>query len=86
MNPIETLQDRIQKEFPKAILALEMPSGETGAWWLDIRQGTVIGNVQWVPNRGLGLSFNPFHCYGEGPEEIHLDIESAYARIKKELK
>lgn len=82
MNPLEILRDRLAERFPKASLEIDRPATATGSWWLDIRLQGYLLVVEWRSGKGFGLSTPTNDDFGQGPDEVYQDVDTAYARAK----
>ena len=81
MNQIEQLAERLASEVPDAKTSLDRPAQQSGMWWLD---ATLHGHsvaTEWRPGKGFGISASASRTYGEGPDEIVPDLQSAGDRV-----
>lgn len=81
MNPIQSLEQQVLRRFPSARLVLDPSDNPAGPWFLDIELGDHRVTVEWRPERGFGVTSNVGAGYGEGPDEVHPDLESAFRRV-----
>jgi len=81
MNAIETLARKLSARFPEAKVSLDKPSKANGSWFLDVKLGDHPAVVEWRPRRGFGISAGTTHGYGEGADERHSGVESAFVRV-----
>lgn len=82
MNPIQKVSHLLADRFPEAILELDAADTETGIWYLDVRLEGHAVVVQWNPRSGIGVSTPEAADYGSGPDEVFIDPEAAFARVK----
>jgi DNA-binding Xre family transcriptional regulator len=81
MNAIQILEERIRKRFPAVKISLD-PSGKPGGpWFLDIDLNGQAVTVEWRAGRGFGITSKRSPGYGEGPDELLPDLESASRRV-----
>ena len=81
MNPIQTLAQRIIRRFPSARMTLDQAETPGGPWFLDIELDGHALAIEWRSEHGFGVSSNPSGGYGEGPDEVHADLESISRRV-----
>jgi hypothetical protein len=84
MNSIEIFRDRVRSQFPSAELSIDAPLNPNGVWHLDIKLGEKDTVVEWKPSRGFGLCTCKNlgdHGFGEGPDVVHEDIDSAFEAL-----
>jgi hypothetical protein len=81
MNQIEFLRSVVSSRIPDAKFSVDRPALPEGSWWLDAELDGHLATVQWKPGRGFGISASPASGFGEGPDEIYSDVESAAARM-----
>src|SRR5437016_7886972 len=81
MNQIEQLAERLASEVPEAKTNLDRPAKQSGTWWLaaDLQGHSVV--TEWRPGKGFGISASPSRAYGEGPDEIFPNLQSAGDRV-----
>ncbi|MFO0843742.1 MAG: hypothetical protein U0797_15335 [Gemmataceae bacterium] len=77
MNEIQALQERVSKRFPTAKITLDPSGRPTGSWFLDITLDDQPVVVEWRAGRGFGINASRTTAYGEGPDEIVSDLETA---------
>jgi DNA-binding XRE family transcriptional regulator len=65
----ELLRDRVG-----AVVEVDVPSRDSGDWFLDAKLGSRSFVIQYRPAVGFGLSSTPSDGIGEGPDEL-LDDE-----------
>ncbi len=89
MNDFEILREKIVKQFPLAKTEFRDRAGDSDRYWfLDIIMATKDISVEWRPGKGFGfsdLSEPDSHVYGEGPDEVHENVESTFLAISKLL-
>lgn len=81
MNAIRTLERRVHERFPAAKTNLDPSSRAAGPWFLDIDLNGHPLTVEWRPRRGFGVTSKRLPGYGEGPDEVIRDVESASHRV-----
>jgi hypothetical protein len=86
MNPLEELANGLKTRFPELVVGIDPPSRTEASWWLDLRLGEYAVTVEWRPGRGFGIRSSEVDYYGEGPDEIVPDVESARDRLVELLK
>ncbi len=79
-NPIQGLEQKLQKRFPKVRTILDAPEAPNSRWWLDAQLGKHLVSVEWRPGRGFGVSAGD-DGFGEGPDEVYDDADSAAERV-----
>ncbi|HEV2961731.1 MAG TPA: XRE family transcriptional regulator [Candidatus Angelobacter sp.] len=81
MNQIEQLAARLVSEISEIKISLDKPAQQSGAWWLDadLHGHSVV--TEWRPGKGFGVSASPSRAYGEGPDEIFPDLQTAGDRV-----
>ncbi len=79
-NPIQGLELKLQKRFPKVRTILDAPETPNSRWWLDAQLGKHLVSVEWRPGRGFGVSAGD-HGFGEGPDEVYEDPDLAAKRV-----
>jgi DNA-binding transcriptional regulator YiaG len=82
MNEVTRLQSFVKERFPKASLTIDAPKTTSGSWWLDISLNSYALTVEWRPQQGFGVSTVADVVFGEGPDEVYQDVDSAFQRIK----
>ncbi len=80
MNPIQSLEQRILQRFPSARTTLDPVETPGGRWFLDIECEGHVLSIEWRSDRGFGVSSGSEGGYGEGPEEVYVDLESMSRR------
>jgi DNA-binding Xre family transcriptional regulator len=81
MNPIQSLEERVRQRFPAVKTALDPSSKPSGPWFLDLDlEGHPI-TVEWRAGRGFGITSKRSSGYGEGPDEVHPDLDTASRRV-----
>jgi DNA-binding XRE family transcriptional regulator len=81
MNAIQSLEQQVLRRFPSARTLLDPSENPAGPWFLDIELDSHPVMVEWRPDRGFGVTSNVGVGYGEGPDEIHSDLESVSQRV-----
>ncbi len=82
MNSIEALKRDIERALAGVETKLTKPRKETGHWWLDARYNGHAVAVEWSPRRGFGVStIGPDEAYGEGPDEVFSEKDTASKRV-----
>jgi hypothetical protein len=82
MNSIEVLKRGIERALPYVEAKLRRPRKEDGHWWLDATYDGRGVTVEWSPRRGFGVSTDdPEAGYGDGPDEVLEDFETAAKRV-----
>lgn len=82
MNALEHLQERLAARFPDAALAIDRAETATGSWFLDATLKGYDLVIEWRPGRGFGLSTPADDDFGQGPDEVYEDVDTAYERAK----
>ena len=80
MNQIECLKRLIEARLPGVSAELDRPLRSAAPWMLDLSFQSHPVNVEWRRNRGFGLTSDPRHGLGEGPDEILTDLDAAAER------
>src|SRR5437588_7835168 len=80
-NEIQKLENLLTFYLPKCEVHLDPPAKGTGSWFLDTRSDGHHVAVEWRPGKGFGMTSNPGAGFGEGPEEVYPDFESAARRV-----
>lgn len=78
---LRTLQERIVKRFPNAVLALDEPASPRGSTFLDVRLNGHAATVEWRENSKFGITSRPDSAYGEGVDESYESEEDAFKRL-----
>jgi hypothetical protein len=96
MTPIEKMQLEIGGELGRLVEAgaalsasteLTRPRYANGVWWLDLRLDDQIVVVEWMGDRGFGVSKTTKDTgFGEGPDEVFDSREPATTRALELLK
>ncbi len=87
------------KAFVDRVLALapqgtesqvDKPEKPTGHWFIDFKLGEFTVVVQWMHDKGFGMSgFGPskypLEGFGEGPDEVHTDQDIIIRRVSELL-
>ena len=88
MNELEVLRGRIFSRFPDAQADEQPlddpPANPDGSWFLDVRLGDRRITIEWRPKKGYGVSDTSKPkdiAYGEGPEVVYSDQDSAFQGI-----
>jgi DNA-binding Xre family transcriptional regulator len=81
MNAIQALEQKVRKRFPTAKTVLDPSSQPAGPWFLDIDLNGHPVTVEWRPKRGFGVTSKRLPGYGEGPDEVIPDVDSASRRV-----
>lgn len=84
MSPIESLFDRMAKDYPRAVLHLTPPLRPDGIWSLDCSAGVNLA-IQWSQETGFGVSEVRADRFGEGPDEVFGSVDAAWRRIRQLL-
>ena len=84
MNDIEFLERDLRARFPRAHVAIDIPSDKRGTWYVDVRGDQQSLTIQWNPNRGFGLSAKP-GGYGEGADEVYSTVAQVESRVAELL-
>lgn len=79
-NALEKLQTLIQSAFPDVQFRMYRPVLPTGEWSLDVRRENYLLVIDWREQDGFGLTADPDHGYGEGADEVYLDLPTAFRR------
>jgi DNA-binding XRE family transcriptional regulator len=85
LNPIQLLEQELHRRIPKVRTLLDAPEKPNAHWWLDAQVGKHVVSVEWRPGRGFGVSAGD-DGFGEGPDEVYADAESASRRVRELLK
>lgn len=85
-NPIEQLRDAIVASLPEVVATIDPPADATGRWFADFTLGMHQVVVEWVPERGFGVSAQPEPGFGEGPEEAFVEAGAVAARVLELLR
>ena len=88
MNAIQMLEERVRKRFPAVTTTLDPSSKPAGRWFLDIDrwfldidlEGQPV-TVEWRDGQGFGITSKRSPGYGEGPDELFPDLETASRRV-----
>jgi DNA-binding Xre family transcriptional regulator len=86
MNPLEELAKSLEAQFPRLVATIDPPPKAEASWWLDLRLGEYAATAEWRPGRGFGIRSSEVDFYGEGPDEIYPDVESARRRLGELLR
>jgi DNA-binding XRE family transcriptional regulator len=78
---MQALEQKVRERFPTAKTTLDPSSQRSGPWFLDIDLNGHLITVEWRPRRGFGLTSKRLSEYGEGPDEVIPDIDSAFHRV-----
>ena len=81
MNPIHELLEIILKTFPTAKVTHDPAEIEGDSSFLDIQLDDYWLNVEWEPNRGFYLTARNDVVFGEGADEVYLDVSEAVRRV-----
>jgi DNA-binding XRE family transcriptional regulator len=81
MNDIQALEERVRKRFPAVKTTLDPSSKPAGPWFLDIDLEGQPVTVEWRAGRGFGITSKRSPGYGEGPDELVPDLETASRRV-----
>src|ERR1700681_2790188 len=81
MNAIQTLAELVQKRFPAAKMTLDPSAKPAGPWFLDIDMEGQPVTVEWRAGQGVGITSKRSPGYGEGPDELVSDLETASRRV-----
>lgn len=79
-NPIQGLEQKLHNRLPKVRTVLDAPETPNARWWLDAQLGKHLVSVEWRPGRGFGVSAGD-DGFGEGPDEVYDDADSAAKRV-----
>ncbi|HEX6040207.1 XRE family transcriptional regulator [Longimicrobium sp.] len=82
MNALECLRERLGTRFPDAELSIDKAETDTGSWFLDATLQEYMLVVEWRPDRGFGISTPSPDDYGAKPDEVYVELNAAYERIK----
>jgi len=86
MNVFELLRKRIEERFPG--VQADWDDAPVAYGFLDIKMNGKKACVEWRPGQGFGisdLSIPDSHVFGEGPDQVHEDLESAFLAISNIL-
>ncbi len=87
MTDLELLRARLAKRFPSATASVDLAEMPTGSSWLDLSfpDGYNL-TIEASPDRGFGLSAGGTPGYGEGPDEVFMEMSSLEVRVVELLK
>jgi hypothetical protein len=86
MNPFSKMESRVKAVAPAAELRRDLAKKPKGTSFLEIVQGGFTASVEFRPGHGFGITVPQGAVYGEGPDEVVADEESAIARVVELLK
>ncbi len=81
MNQLQKIEKAILNRFPDTKTTLDPAESENGSWFLDAALGDYSLVLEWHPQKGIGVTSNPTIGYGEGAEEVFLDLDRAQKRV-----
>jgi len=82
---LESLVSKVASALPAVDVEWDIPSDSENMWHVDLAfEGRCI-NLQWRKHFGFGISFGDEHCYGDGPEQVFGDEQSALESICRYL-
>lgn len=81
MNAIQSLEERVRRRFPAVKTTLDPASKPAGPWFLDIDLEGQPVTVEWRAGHGFGITSKRSPGYGEGPDELVPDLETASRRV-----
>jgi DNA-binding XRE family transcriptional regulator len=86
MNDLEKLREEVAERLPGIESQIDRPEREGGSWFLDLNLADRTAVVEWRQEKGFGLSAREDVLYGEGPDEIYPNVETATERVVELLK
>jgi DNA-binding XRE family transcriptional regulator len=86
MSEIERLLDELRKRLPAIGAEIDEPERSRGSSFLDLEYAGRKAVVEWRPGRGFGVLAREEVLFGEGPDEIYPDLESAVDRVEQLLR
>lgn len=85
MDDISSLQKFIVEQYDKAKMEVNYTDSEKGSTWLDVFVENRLISVEIHPSKRIGISLFPenytFEGFGEGPDKIFENLESAKKHI-----
>lgn len=85
MNDIERLREELRRRFPEIGAQIDRPDRSGGSWFLDLDLAGRKAVVEWRPERGFGVLAREGALFGDRPDEIYPELESAVGRIEELL-
>jgi DNA-binding transcriptional regulator YiaG len=78
---LHSVVKKIHERFPEATVSVDAPEDVHGTWYVDINlKGHAIA-VQWMLDRGFGITSKTEIAYGEGADEVYQNADDAYRRL-----
>ena len=71
----------VQSNCPAVHCELDRPNSPAYSWWLDVILNEYWMIVEWLPDRGFGLSAGRVGEFGEGADEVYPDLGSVSRRV-----
>ena len=78
---LRSLQEKITRRFPKAIVKLDETADANGSSFLDARLDDHSVTIEWRKRNGFGISARSDIAYGEGVDESYKSEDDAFRRI-----
>jgi hypothetical protein len=84
LTALEQLQVELRRRVPDANIRFDAPTAADGTWWVDVEWQGNIATVEWRPHVGFGVA-GAGTGYGEGPDVVVSDAESAADQVTRFL-
>jgi len=85
MNDIERLYEELRRRIPAIGAQVDRPERSGGSWFLDLDLAGRKAVVEWRPERGFGVLAREGALFGDRPDEVYTELDSAISRIEELL-